>query len=141
MSAFTKVVMSTCIVITYHFIPLFRYNNKIRHVKTCRILVGEDGFEPSKHYATDLQSAPFGHSGTPPYSLGAGGRIRTPDLLITNQLLYRLSYTSESVRLSSNSNGYYNQTRGKCQVKNEKNFSGPKLFFIGRNTKEDERAE
>ena len=27
---------------------------------------------------------------------GAGGRIRTPDLLITNQLLYRLSYTSMS---------------------------------------------
>ena len=27
---------------------------------------------------------------------GAGGRIRTPDLLITNQLLYRLSYTSVS---------------------------------------------
>ena len=26
--------------------------------------------------------------------VGAGGRIRTPDLLITNQLLYRLSYTS-----------------------------------------------
>ena len=25
---------------------------------------------------------------------GAGGRTRTPDLLITNQLLYRLSYTS-----------------------------------------------
>ena len=48
---------------------------------------------------TDLQSAPFGRSGTPPYSVmscggGAGGRIRTPDLLITNQLLYQLSYTS-----------------------------------------------
>jgi hypothetical protein len=28
------------------------------------------------------------------FYLGAGGRIRTPDLLITNQLLYRLSYTS-----------------------------------------------
>ena len=27
---------------------------------------------------------------------GAGGRIRTPDLLITNQLLYLLSYTSIS---------------------------------------------
>ena len=27
---------------------------------------------------------------------GAGRRIRTPDLLITNQLLYRLSYTSVS---------------------------------------------
>ncbi len=26
--------------------------------------------------------------------LGAGGGTRTPDLLITNQLLYRLSHTS-----------------------------------------------
>ena len=58
------------------------------------ILVEEGGFEPPKRNATDLQSAPFGHSGTPPYFVGAGGRIRTPDLLITNQLLYRLSYTS-----------------------------------------------
>ena len=32
-------------------------------------LVGEDGFEPSKRNATDLQSAPFGHSGTPPYEI------------------------------------------------------------------------
>ena len=30
----------------------------------------------------------------PQEAAGAGGRIRTPDLLITNQLLYRLSYTS-----------------------------------------------
>ena len=64
-------------------------------------MVEEDGFEPSKSVTTDLQSAPFGRSGTPPYSVmscggGAGGRIRTPDLLITNQLLYRLSYTSVS---------------------------------------------
>ena len=29
-------------------------------------VVGEDGFEPSKRKATDLQSAPFGHSGTLP---------------------------------------------------------------------------
>ena len=56
-------------------------------------MVGADGFEPSKSLTTDLQSAPFGHSGTLP-QFGAGGRIRTPDLLITNQLLYRLSYTS-----------------------------------------------
>ena len=27
-------------------------------------------------------------------AVGAGGRTRTPDLLITNQLLYQLSYTS-----------------------------------------------
>ena len=58
------------------------------------LVVEEDGFEPSKSSTTDLQSAPFGHSGTPPYEIGAGGRTRTPDLLITNQLLYQLSYTS-----------------------------------------------
>ena len=29
-----------------------------------------------------------------PVKGGAGGRTRTPDLLITNQLLYQLSYTS-----------------------------------------------
>ncbi len=59
-------------------------------------MVEEGGFEPPKSLTTDLQSAPFGHSGTPPYSIhaGAGGRTRTPDLLITNQLLYQLSYTS-----------------------------------------------
>ena len=59
--------------------------------------MGEGGFEPPKSVTTDLQSAPFGRSGIPPYKLGAGGRIRTPDLLITNQLLYRLSYTSKLI--------------------------------------------
>ena len=72
-------------------------------------MVGEDGFEPSKQEAADLQSVPFGHSGIPPYELsksvllGAGRRTRTPDLLITNQLLYQLSYTS-----NSNSKADYN---------------------------------
>ena len=48
-------------------------------------MVEEGGFEPPKASPADLQSVPFGHSGTPPYSVsGAGGRIRTPDLLITN---------------------------------------------------------
>ena len=57
--------------------------------------MGEGGFEPPKALLTDLQSAPFGHSGIPPYCAvnGAGRRTRTPDLLITNQLLYQLSYT------------------------------------------------
>ena len=36
---------------------------------------------------------------------GAGGRTRTPDLLITNQLLYQLSYTS--VSLIHNSRLYF----------------------------------
>ena len=29
-------------------------------------MVGEGGFEPPKALLTDLQSAPFGHSGIPP---------------------------------------------------------------------------
>jgi len=31
------------------------------------LVVEEGGFEPPKSLTTDLQSAPFGHSGTPPY--------------------------------------------------------------------------
>ena len=65
-------------------------------------MVGEGGFEPPKLKAADLQSVPFGHSGTLPLLwdkrrlslFGAGNRTRTYDLLITNQLLYQLSYTS-----------------------------------------------
>ena len=42
------------------------------------LLVGEGGFEPPKSLTTDLQSAPFGHSGTLPHKnmklYGAGGR-------------------------------------------------------------------
>ena len=34
------------------------------HIK----VVGGEGFEPSKAELTDLQSAPFGHSGTRPYT-------------------------------------------------------------------------
>ena len=53
----------------YYFnYPFLKIKN--RHAETCRFsLVGEDGFEPSKHDATDLQSAPFGHSGILPYSV------------------------------------------------------------------------
>ena len=48
--------------------------DKRRHKKTLAsfgmqgfsLLVEEDGFEPSKSTTTDLQSAPFGHSGIPP---------------------------------------------------------------------------
>ena len=55
------------------------------HLFMLHNMVGEDGFGPSKSLTTDLQSAPFGHSGIPPY--GAGDRSRTNNLLITNQLL------------------------------------------------------
>ena len=53
---------------------------------------------------------------------GAGGRIRTPDLLITNQLLYQLSYTS-----SSNSMDNDNRVFDVCQY----NFFDFLLFFKG----------
>jgi hypothetical protein len=33
------------------------------------------------------------------FSFGAGEMNRTPDLLITNELLYRLSYTGVSLKL------------------------------------------
>ena len=72
---------------------VYSYIKKHR-IFQCGVLVGAGGFGPPKRNATDLQSAPFGHSGTRPY-IGAGERTRTPDLLITNQLLYQLSYTSK----------------------------------------------
>ena len=42
---------------------------------------------------------------------GAGRRTRTPDLLITNQLLYRLSYTGISTE-----HAYYTGKGSNCQV-------------------------
>ena len=64
-----------------------------KHIIRCAVLLVErGGFEPPKSLTTDLQSAPFGHSGTSPF--GAGDRNRTNNLLITNQLLCLLSYTS-----------------------------------------------
>ena len=65
-------------------------------------VVDGDGFEPSKSVTADLQSAPFGRSGTHPrfkkqylFFNGAGDGTRTRNLLITNQLLCQLSYTSK----------------------------------------------
>ena len=58
-----------------------------------QIYVGEDGFEPPKVKPADLQSAPFGHSGTHPFRQfllwrkRADGGSRTHDLEITNHAL------------------------------------------------------
>ena len=69
-------------------------------------MVGVTGFEPPKSVTADLQSAPFGHSGTYPYEVGAGEGNRTRNLLITNQLLCQLSYTSTiSMVLSEEKDG------------------------------------
>ena len=40
-----------------------------RHEVGDFLLVGEAGFGPAKSMTTDLQSAPFGHSGIPPTRL------------------------------------------------------------------------
>ncbi len=42
-----------------------KITQKSHHICDGFSMVGE-GFEPSKALPTDLQSAPFGHSGTPP---------------------------------------------------------------------------
>ena len=46
---------------------------------------------------------------------GAGGRTRTPDLLITNQLLYQLSYTSLLICFLSTDVLYYIISKTACQ--------------------------
>ena len=83
--------------------------NEISYIRPYIRLVVGGGFEPPKASPTDLQSVPFGRSGTPPYyycrirlprrvepetvlQYGASEGTRTPGLLITNQLLYQLSY-------------------------------------------------
>ena len=69
--------------------------------KACDVLVEEGGFEPPKLTQQIYSLPPLATRELLHIQFGAGGRIRTPDLLITNQLLYRLSYTSKSVRLSN----------------------------------------
>ena len=46
--------------------PLVSLEKNIAEHFCSAMMVGEGGFEPSKSLTTDLQSAPFGHSGTPP---------------------------------------------------------------------------
>ena len=90
-----------------------RPGRKKPHAGPGVVMVEGGGFEPPKASPTDLQSVPFGHSGTPPnlyhvLRLGrscqsAGERNRTPDRLITNQLLYHLSYAGYSKNAMYNS--------------------------------------
>ena len=88
----------------------------------------------------------------PHIKTGAGGRIRTPDLLITNQLLYQLSYTSVEIGLPASYPLYapkrrimalkYNiNSSGLCQapfLPDGENFYGsavrafPLAFFAAR---------
>ena len=47
--------------------PLVSLEKNIAEHFCSAMMVGEGGFEPPKALLTDLQSAPFGHSGIPPY--------------------------------------------------------------------------
>ncbi len=48
-----------------------RKSKKMIVINDNHLLVEEGGFEPPKSLITDLQSAPFGHSGTPPCEIVA----------------------------------------------------------------------
>ena len=60
-------------MISQHITQAFLY---LKGTNTRRNMVGGDGFEPSKAVPADLQSAPFGHSGTPPGVLPIQDRNR-----------------------------------------------------------------
>ena len=45
---------------------LVEFFDQLRRRKRCQKVVVGEGFEPSKSVTADLQSAPFGRSGTPP---------------------------------------------------------------------------
>ena len=92
--------------------------SRSRHCRTLRWVVEGGGFEPPKASPTDLQSVPFDRSGTPPSVRNAaagraqpaaeheqaGEGTRTPNHLITNEMLYQLSYASRP-RAHSESTG------------------------------------
>ena len=46
--------------------PAIQTHKKTNPERIGLFVVGEDGFDPSKRNAADLQSVPLGHSGTPP---------------------------------------------------------------------------
>ena len=101
--------------------------------------MGRVGFEPTKAIQpTDLQSAPFGHSGTSPHT-GAGDPTRTDDLLITSQLLYQLSYTGKNALCASinipkgqsSVKGFWNKEFGPSA--NAPNFNDE--FYLNRRSK------
>ena len=92
-----------------HLSPFKADVNAKKQPKSCFFVVERGGFEPPKSLTTDLQSAPFGHSGISPY--GAGDWTRTHNLLITNQLLCQLSHVGICYYLL-----YKMSTKTKCQT-------------------------
>ena len=73
-------------------------DSKIRHIIWWEKMDSNHRSETQQIYSLPpLATREFSHIQlNTPTKNGAGGRTRTPDLLITNQLLYQLSYTSKS---------------------------------------------
>jgi hypothetical protein len=93
-------------------------------------MVEGGGFEPPKSSTADLQSDPFGHSGTPPY--GASDGTRTRNLPITSRRLCQLSYASKFKFQTA-------QKQRECTHKHffvkffvvlEKNVTNKKRYFV-----------
>jgi hypothetical protein len=119
-------------------------------------LVEGAGFEPAKAEPSDLQSDPFGRSGTPPKKrrilrrltnrvnqtnhlatlnghnkIGADTRIRTLDLLITSQLLYQLSYVGKkpvSPNMGKEGGAYFDELHKKVN-QNSVKINGFRRIF------------
>jgi hypothetical protein len=72
------------------YFRLFSYSKFT--IDKCKYSSGDRRIRTSEVETTDLQSVPFGHSGISPFCKRAEEGTRTPDLLITNQWLYQLSY-------------------------------------------------
>ncbi len=106
---------------------VFQNNNRVTNCIMTRFVFGGRGWirtiEVTDNRFTVCPLWPLGNS--PIFTFccltsGAGGRIRTPDLLITNQLLYQLSYTSTSATV-------YIIARGKPFVNI---FTSPYFLFF-----------
>ena len=52
---------------------MFPYISKKTSTDVLVFFLGRGGFEPPKQVAADLQSVPFGHSGTSPYIKAGDG--------------------------------------------------------------------
>ena len=91
-------------------------------------MVEEGGFEPPKRNATDLQSAPFGHSGTPPYAVvrtACGGWSWWTDSNPRPADYKSAALPAELHQhrsLPRYSGAYYNSRKRACQPFFKKNF-------------------
>ena len=83
-------------IVWFSSTPSFVLCKRKKSNQTITLLAGGRGWIRTTEVIDDRFTVcslwPLGNSST----IGAGERTRTPDLLITNQLLYQLSYTSVS---------------------------------------------